>query len=211
MLGFHPTIVPSSVAKRKSAGAVAVLPSRSKPEILNPCAARSWLKSVPVGAPAPCSGWPGAGMLTTRGTIAMGAPPPVRYNVDTAAALSASQNGEDGDSEMPQGFWGGGSTTNAGGTVPLPSTRFGTSAMRSVSRTTTLPSVSPWTLAARADAPRPAPPVENTRAPMIAAAAGYVRMTRMDLLLGNGGQRPSRRAGQVLYGGTRRVLQQICE
>src|SRR5260370_23050527 len=65
--GLQPTIVPSSVAKRKMAGAVCVLS-----EILNPCPAKSWLKTEPVGVPSAPSGSSGLGILTTSGLMLTG-------------------------------------------------------------------------------------------------------------------------------------------
>src|SRR5262249_36448439 len=69
--GFQPTIVPSSVAKRKRAGAEVFAPSASTPEIMNPgnlglLGSLKGLKTVPVGAPLLPKGSPGVGMLTTR-------------------------------------------------------------------------------------------------------------------------------------------------
>src|SRR5215471_1984022 len=79
----------------------------------------------------------------------------------------------------------------AGCTIPLLSIKFGRSATRSVSSTTTLSSDPLWAFAARADERLPlAPTVENSNAPMIAVAAGYARIPRMDLLLENSDPRP---------------------
>jgi len=67
--GFQPTIVPSSVAKRKRAGADVGLSFASTPEIMNPGVEPGRvviLKTVPVGAPLLPTG---VGMLTTSGLI----------------------------------------------------------------------------------------------------------------------------------------------
>src|SRR5215831_15913696 len=94
--GFQPTMVPSSVANRKTAGAVCV-PS----VILNAPLPRAMLNTVPVGVPLAPVGSPGAGMLTTNGC----GMPAVSKRVDTPALLSATQNGPlVGASEMPQGL-----------------------------------------------------------------------------------------------------------
>src|SRR5262245_47379929 len=71
-LGFQPTIVPSSVAKRKRAGAEVFAPFASTPEIMNPgnlglLRSLKGLKTVPVGAPPERS--TGVGMLTTSGFL----------------------------------------------------------------------------------------------------------------------------------------------
>src|SRR5262245_43062834 len=73
-VGFQPTIVPSSVAKRKTAEAEISEPSALTPEILNPpLAPPSILKTAPVGVPPlPTFFVPGAGMLTTRGLMVTG-------------------------------------------------------------------------------------------------------------------------------------------
>src|SRR6516164_4246301 len=65
---FQPTIVPSSVAKRKVAGAEIAAPIALTPEIMNSGVEVGIviLKTVPVGAPPP-EGSFGVGMLTTRG------------------------------------------------------------------------------------------------------------------------------------------------
>src|SRR5262249_60424424 len=66
--GFQPTIVPSSVAKRKRAGAVIfVIPSALTPEIMNSCLFEFSviLKTVPVGVPLLPKRSTGVGMLTT--------------------------------------------------------------------------------------------------------------------------------------------------
>src|SRR5262249_16082300 len=70
--GFQPTIVPSSVAKRKRAGAEFFAPSASTPEIMNPgdlglLGSLKGLKTVPGGAPPKRS--TGVGMLTTSGLM----------------------------------------------------------------------------------------------------------------------------------------------
>src|SRR5262245_53723544 len=68
--GFQPTIVPSSVAKRKRAGAEVSVPSAVTPEIMNPGVEPGKiviLKTVPVGVPPKRSS--GVGMLTTSGLM----------------------------------------------------------------------------------------------------------------------------------------------
>ena len=63
-------MVPSSVAKRKTAAAVVGLPCLLTPLTLNPpVAPPSMLKTVPVGVPTVASGSPGLGMLTTSGLM----------------------------------------------------------------------------------------------------------------------------------------------
>src|SRR5438477_3275663 len=64
--GFQPRIVPSSVAKRKMAGAVVGSPPLVKPEILNACWAgpEAMLKTRPVGAPPDPRGSSDAGIET---------------------------------------------------------------------------------------------------------------------------------------------------
>src|SRR6266542_6165002 len=64
--GFQPAIVPFSVAKRNTAGAViGVTPSAATPEIGNAPWAIAGLKTRPVGAPVAPSGSPGPGIATT--------------------------------------------------------------------------------------------------------------------------------------------------
>src|SRR5262249_44294335 len=70
--GFQPTIVPSSVAKRKRAGADVGLLFASTPEIVNPGVEPGnvvILKTVPVGAPLLPKRSTGVGMLTTSGFL----------------------------------------------------------------------------------------------------------------------------------------------
>src|SRR6266508_928834 len=98
--GFQPRIVPSSAANRKKAGPDVGVPLPSTPVITNAFCARAMLKTRPVGAPdAPC-GLPGAGIATTSDSGC----PAVLYSVDTLAPLSATQNGDVGDSPTPHGF-----------------------------------------------------------------------------------------------------------
>src|SRR5258708_7132287 len=50
--GFHPRMVPSSVAKRKMAGALAGFPAALKPDRMNaPGGLGTMLKTAPVGVP----------------------------------------------------------------------------------------------------------------------------------------------------------------
>src|SRR5262249_22623625 len=64
--GFQPTIVPSSVANRNTAGAVAGAPALEKPDSRRPRnVPPSVLNTVPVGVPLAPVGSPGVGMLTT--------------------------------------------------------------------------------------------------------------------------------------------------
>src|SRR5258708_10076883 len=69
--GFQPTIVPSSVAKRKRAGAIVGLLFASTPEIMNPGLELKVviLKTVPVGAPRLPRRSTVVGMLTTSGLM----------------------------------------------------------------------------------------------------------------------------------------------
>src|SRR5258706_1694556 len=60
--GFHPTIVPSSVAKRKEAGAVTGRFPVVTPEILKAPCPFAVLKTRPVGVPLAPSGSPGLGI-----------------------------------------------------------------------------------------------------------------------------------------------------
>src|SRR2546421_7019029 len=89
--GFQPTIVPSSVAKRKVAAAEVGRPPLVTPEILKtPVAPPAMLKTRPVGAPLAFSGSPGAGIVTTRDCGI----PAVLYNVESPTSASETQNGE---------------------------------------------------------------------------------------------------------------------
>src|SRR5215472_11251035 len=119
--GFQPTIVPSSVAKRKRAGADVGLLFASTPEIMNP----PWfgsgrvviLKTVPVGAPLLPMRSTGVGIPTTSGLMVteFGALGGTLYSVATPAALSETQKGEPvGISVTPQGFSRFGSTVHIG-------------------------------------------------------------------------------------------------
>jgi FG-GAP repeat len=69
--GGHPTIVPSSVAKRKWAGAIVATLALVKPEISNAPAICSGVETEtrPVGAPTGISRSPGSGMDTTKGEL----------------------------------------------------------------------------------------------------------------------------------------------
>ena len=92
-LGFHPAIVPSSVANRNKA--LPVLP------VLASVTKKSEgvvLKTVPVGVPP--VGASGAGMATMSGT----AVPSPRYRVETPALLSDTQIGLVGLDESPHGL-----------------------------------------------------------------------------------------------------------
>src|SRR5207302_3239540 len=109
--GFQPTMVPSSVANRKAAdadvGAGEPVLGLEKPLTLNPpVGPPSMLNTVPVGVPEAPNGSTGVGMLTTSGTMPIGAPlaPGVLYRVETPALLSEIQNGLPGLSAMPQGL-----------------------------------------------------------------------------------------------------------
>src|SRR2546425_9854717 len=92
--GFHPTMVPSSVAKRNRLGPE--LTSFETTKLADP------LKTVPVGAPP--GTLRGAGIWTTspRGVAA---PLAMLYRVLTPAVLSAAQIGLAGLDERPQGFF----------------------------------------------------------------------------------------------------------
>src|SRR5713226_8476586 len=100
--GLHPTMVPSSVAKRNRLGPDFPFSETSK--LPDP------LKTVPVGAPP--GTLPGAGIWTTspRGVAAPLAMP---YRVLTPALLSAAQIGLPELDERPQGFFRWGSVTGA--------------------------------------------------------------------------------------------------
>src|SRR6516225_10458107 len=97
--GFQPTIVPSSVAKRKRAAAEVFAPLASTPEIMNPGVEPGKvviLKTVPVGAPLLPERSTGVGILTTSGLIAteFGEVAGTLESVATPAALSETQKGE---------------------------------------------------------------------------------------------------------------------
>jgi hypothetical protein len=93
--GFHPEIVPSSVAKMKRAGLPGL--SRKSPVLLD-----TWpvgVDTVPIGEPA------GGGMVTTRGLpTGKGCPAPL-YRVENPAPLSETQKGEVAEWDIPQGFF----------------------------------------------------------------------------------------------------------
>src|SRR6476620_5599470 len=90
-LGFQPTTVPSSVAKRNTAGAEIRAPVLDTPEILKACwLAAALLKTTPVGVPPEPSGSPGVGIETTNDRGA----PFDWCNVETPAPLSDTQNGD---------------------------------------------------------------------------------------------------------------------
>ena len=65
--GFHPTMVPSSVAKRNTAGADVIWPALFGPVIGKAPLPRLVLNTVPVGVPPVSPS--GVGMLTTNGTV----------------------------------------------------------------------------------------------------------------------------------------------
>src|SRR5258706_9661343 len=94
--GFHPTILPSSVAKMNEDGLPGAALKNEVP-----------LKMTPVAVPPALP--PGAGMVTFR---AIGPPLPL-YSVERPDALSATQNGLVGEATMPQGFTSAGSTRSA--------------------------------------------------------------------------------------------------
>src|SRR6059036_3236181 len=92
-IGFHPAMVPSSVAKRKTARSAGA-------SVKSAVGLNTW----PVGADGevpPAAG----GTVTTRGLpIGKGSPAPL-YTVTTPVPLSETQNGPPiGLKEMPQGF-----------------------------------------------------------------------------------------------------------
>src|SRR6478672_701973 len=96
--GFQPTIVPSSVAKRKKAGPELPFFEITKSDELG----SKVLNACPVGAPtAPVPADGGAGIATTRG---WGLPAP-SYSVATPAWLSDTQIGLPGPTDVPQGFF----------------------------------------------------------------------------------------------------------
>src|SRR5438046_2345149 len=92
-LGFHPEIVPYSVAKRKSAGC-----PLASAKLVVP------LKTMPVGADGllPLGG---GGMVTTSGWLGDGPGVPLpRYTVETPVLLTAIQSGPPGADAMPHGL-----------------------------------------------------------------------------------------------------------
>src|SRR6266581_9763306 len=104
IVGFHPRIVPSSVANRKLAGALDGLPAALQPEIVNAPDAICVLNTRPVGAPPLPNGSSGVGIRTTSGTLLSVPLASVRYSVETPAPLFETQNGEVDDSPTPHGF-----------------------------------------------------------------------------------------------------------
>src|SRR5258708_15946342 len=100
--GFHPTMVPSSVAKRNTALAT-VCPALPGPAIWKLVLATPTLKTVPVGVPP--SRLAGVGMFTTSGVIEIPVlpAPGTEYSLDTPAPLSEIQKGLPELSEMPHG------------------------------------------------------------------------------------------------------------
>src|SRR3989441_5849643 len=92
--GFHPKIVPSSVAKMKRAGPCAVPLATTNPA--------PPLKTVPVGA---------LGTDTVSGTLAPVLP---LYSVERSVPLSATHHGEVALATSPQALTRAGSTRSAG-------------------------------------------------------------------------------------------------
>ena len=70
MPGFQPSIVPSSVENRNTAGAVVLTPFLSGPVTLKAPFPLPKLNTVPVGVPPVVP--TGVGMVTTSGTIVTG-------------------------------------------------------------------------------------------------------------------------------------------
>src|SRR5712691_10345248 len=102
--GTQPLMVPSSVAKRKRAGAVLPFFETAKAGVGFPTV---MLKTVPVGVPV---GFPETGgIVTSRGTLA---PVPV-YRVALPVMLSLTQNGLAVDRLNPQPFTRDGSRRGA--------------------------------------------------------------------------------------------------
>src|SRR5207248_11031348 len=99
-LGFHPTIVPSSVAKRNLLGPETPPLETTKPSGVG-------LKVVPVGAPtAPDPADGGAGIMTAGWFAATSLRLPwPSYRVVTPVALSDIQMGRPGPVDVPQGFF----------------------------------------------------------------------------------------------------------
>src|SRR5689334_9263190 len=91
--GFQPTMVPSSVANKKTAGAEVAWLFASTPLILNPPSVPSVLNTVPVGVPLFPVGSPGDGILTTSELMLTGVlfRPGTRYRLATPALLSDTQ------------------------------------------------------------------------------------------------------------------------
>src|SRR5258708_19702674 len=95
--GFHPTIVPSSVEKRKRAGAEVAAPALVTPEIMKACLPEAVLNTVPVGVPLELSGSPGAGIETTNDCGV----PAVLYSVETPLPFSEIQKRHVPEHDIP--------------------------------------------------------------------------------------------------------------
>src|SRR5579862_8875381 len=115
-------MVPSSVAKRKTAAAEIGVFALVTPEILKACWPAAMLKTAPVGVPVDPKGSAGEGMVTTK---VWGVPAEL-YSVDTPEPLSEIQNGDAAEVAMPHGFTSLGSKNRATCATPFPSVSVGT-------------------------------------------------------------------------------------